>query len=322
MAFPATTYTNGVTAYAALKNKVAALGMTSNVLDFEGYISAFLVNFLEDPTLGAGATFAAGTITVSEPGIAITQTWNDAAVTFKASTITITDTNSAAASVFVDYLVASSSKFSVSKAGAITCAGGIAMTGALSGATTIAASTSVTVTSASAVALAVGLAGATNPAFVIDSSTGSQAAGLKVTGAATGGTVAIAAIDSGSNTNLTINGKGTGTIGIGSVSTGAVTITPATTVTGLLTATAGLTSVAAATLKSGTAVPATAGAVAAGAPVILYSTSITVEVTSDTPTHTRPKGSICINTGGSSTSTRMYVNTDGAGTWASFTTSA
>lgn len=78
----------------------------------------------------------------------------------------------------------------------------------------------------------------------------------------------------------------------------------------------------ASTLKSGTAVPATAGAVAAGAPIILYSTSITVEVTSDVPTHTRPKGSICINTGGSSTSTRMYVNTDGAGTWASFTTSA
>lgn len=298
MAFPSTTYTNGVTAFTALENKVAALGMTSSVLDEPGFIAAFLANFLDDPQLGAGATFAAGTITTSEPGIAITQTWNDAGVTFKAETITITDTNSAAGSLFVDYLVGASSKFSVSKGGAITA------------------------TSASASALAVGLAGATNPAFVVDSSTGSQAAGLKITGAATGGTVAIAAIDSGSNTNLTINGKGTGTIGIGSVSTGAVTITPATTVTGLLTATAGLTSVAASTLKSGTAVPATAGAVAAGAPIILYSTSITVEITSDTPTHTRPKGSICINTGGSSTSTRMYVNTDGAGTWASFTTSA
>lgn len=73
---------------------------------------------------------------------------------------------------------------------------------------------------------------------------------------------------------------------------------------------------------SGTAVPATAGAVAAGAPITMYSGAIVIEVTSDTPTHTRAKGSICINTGGSSTSTRMYVNTDGAGTWASFTTSA
>lgn len=104
--------------------------------------------------------------------------------------------------------------------------------------TTVAASTSVTATSASAVALAVGLAGATNPAFVVDSSTGSQAAGLKITGAATGGTVALVAIDSGAATNLTINAKGAGTIGIGSVSTGAVTITPATTITGAITAVA------------------------------------------------------------------------------------
>ena len=101
--------------------------------------------------------------------------------------------------------------------------------------TTLAASTTATITSANAAALAVGLAGATNPAFVIDASTALQAAGLKVTGAATGGTVAIAAIDSGLNTNLTINGKGTGTIGIGSVSTGAVTITPALTLSAALT---------------------------------------------------------------------------------------
>ena len=98
----------------------------------------------------------------------------------------------------------------------------------------------LTMTSANAAALAVGLAGATNPAFQVDSSTGSQAAGLKVTGAATGGTVALAAIDSGAAANVTINAKGTGTIGIGSVSTGAVTITPATTVTGALTLTAGI----------------------------------------------------------------------------------
>lgn len=92
-----------------------------------------------------------------------------------------------------------------------------------------------TITSASATALTVGLNGATNPAFAVDASTASQAAGLKITGAATGGTVAVAAIDSGSNTNLTVNAKGSGTIGIGSVSTGAVTITPATTLSAALT---------------------------------------------------------------------------------------
>lgn len=96
------------------------------------------------------------------------------------------------------------------------------------------------ISSASASALAVGLAGATNPSFVVDSSTGSQAAGLKVTGATAAGTVAAAVISSGSDANLTINAKGTGTIGIGSVSTGAVTITPATTITGALTPTGGI----------------------------------------------------------------------------------
>ena len=101
--------------------------------------------------------------------------------------------------------------------------------------TVLSASTSAAVTSSSASAFAVGLTGATNPAFTVDSSTASQVAGLKVTGAATLGTVAIAVTDSGANTSLTVNAKGTGTIGIGSVSTGAVTITPDTTISGATT---------------------------------------------------------------------------------------
>lgn len=84
----------------------------------------------------------------------------------------------------------------------------------------------ITYTGASAVALAVGLNGATNPAFVVDSSTGSQAAGLSVTGATAAGNVAVAVISSGAAANLIINAKGTGTIGIGTVSTGAVSIVP------------------------------------------------------------------------------------------------
>lgn len=99
--------------------------------------------------------------------------------------------------------------------------------------------TTLALTNSSATGFADGQNGATNPAFVVDSSTASQVAGLKVTGAATGGTVALAAIDSGSNTNLTINAKGSGTIGIGSVSTGAVTITPATTFVGIVTTAVG-----------------------------------------------------------------------------------
>lgn len=124
-----------------------------------------------------------------------------------------------------------------------------------------------------------------------------------------------------SPTNLTLNGTSTGTIGIGSVSTGAVTITPATTVTGVLTSTGGVTSPAGVTWKSGTAVPATAGAVAAGAPITMFSTGIKIWVTSDAPTHSGTKGDLCINTGGSSSSTRLYVN-NGTTTWIAITTAS
>lgn len=72
--------------------------------------------------------------------------------------------------------------------------------------------------------------------------------------------------------------------------------------------------------KNATAAPATAGAVAAGAPIVLNSNAITIECTTDVPTHSRPIGSICINLGGNSGSTRMYVATSAAGAWTAFTT--
>ena len=81
-----------------------------------------------------------------------------------------------------------------------------------------------TITSASASSFAVGLNGATNPAFSVNSSTASQAAGLSVIGAVTGGTVAITATDSGSNTNISINAKGSGTLALNNTATGAVSI--------------------------------------------------------------------------------------------------
>lgn len=73
--------------------------------------------------------------------------------------------------------------------------------------------------------------------------------------------------------------------------------------------------------KSGTAVPATAGAVAAGAPITMFSTGIKIWVTSDAPTHSGTKGDLCINTGGSSTSTRLYVN-NGTTNWVAITTAS
>lgn len=171
------------------------------------------------------------------------------------------------------------------------------------------------VTSADDNAFTVGANGATNPLVQVDASTASVATGIKITGAAAASGLAVAVISSGTNENLTVDAKGSGTISLNVTGTGNIVLGRAA--TGVSLSVTG-----AATLKSATAIPATAGAVAAGAALVWYSTSLTVEVTSDAPTHTRPKGSICINTGGTTTSTRMYVNTDGAGTWASFTTSA
>lgn len=80
------------------------------------------------------------------------------------------------------------------------------------------------ITSASANAFAVGLNGATNPAFNVDSSTALQAAGLDVIGATAAGTVALTVTSSGGAANLSVDAKGTGTVTISGVSTGNITL--------------------------------------------------------------------------------------------------
>lgn len=203
---------------------------------------------------------------------------------------------------------------------ALTVTGNTILGNAVSDTLTVTGATTIHSTAALAFAVGAVAAGAT-PVFSIDAATSSAVAGLKITGAATGGTVAVVTTDSGSNTNLTINAKGTGTIGIGSVSTGAVTITPATTVTGVLTATAGVTSPAGVATRSATAVPASAGALAAGAGFSMFSTPISLWVTSDTPAFSAQKGDICINTAGSSSSTRLYIN-NGTTNWVAISTAS
>lgn len=96
----------------------------------------------------------------------------------------------------------------------------------------------------------------------------------------------------------------------------AVTLTSTLSVTGNVSSLAGLVA------RSSTTVPASAGAVAAGAPLTLFSAGPSIYVTSDAPAFTAVKGSICVNTGGSSTSTRLYINTTGSTTWTAITTVA
>lgn len=89
---------------------------------------------------------------------------------------------------------------------------------ALGRATSVAGATTITSTSASA--LTVGANGATNPVLQVDANTASVATGIKLTGAAAAAGAAIAVISSGTNENLTINAKGSGTITLGNSSTG------------------------------------------------------------------------------------------------------
>lgn len=86
------------------------------------------------------------------------------------------------------------------------------------------------ITVASATAFTVGRQGATDPALLVHSSTASQATGVQITGKAAASGAAIAAISSGTNENLTIDAKGSGTVTIGGTSTGGITLARATTV--------------------------------------------------------------------------------------------
>ena len=109
------------------------------------------------------------------------------------------------------------------KAGALITMGNAAASalGVQVGGSTSAANAQLIVYSSNAVAFAVGRQGTTTPSFAVNANTGSQIAGLLLTGAITGGTVAMICTDSGSNASLSIDGKGNGTIKINNASTSA-----------------------------------------------------------------------------------------------------
>lgn len=160
-----------------------------------------------------------------------------------------------------------------------------------------------TITSASASALTVGANGATNPVLKVNDATSSVATGIQITGAAAASGVAIAAISSGTNENLTVDAKGSGTVTIGNSSTGNVVLTGGggiVVVKGTLTA-GGLLTCAVQVATSGPLIYSGSGAPSINAAV---------------------KGSLYLRTDGSSGSTRAYIATDTAGAWAAITTAS
>src|SRR5207248_3505291 len=60
---------------------------------------------------------------VSTPVLDLTQTWNQVSTTFTGLKLNVTDTNSASGSLLLDLQVNGTSKFKVTKAGAITVSG-------------------------------------------------------------------------------------------------------------------------------------------------------------------------------------------------------
>lgn len=106
---------------------------------------------------------------------------------------------------------------SVTGTGSMALSASPTFTGLLSSGTLV-------VTSTGANALMVGANGGTNPVLQVDANTASVATGIRIAGAAAGGNVALAAISSGSNESIYIDGKGTGGIVLGNVSTGSITI--------------------------------------------------------------------------------------------------
>lgn len=119
-------------------------------------------------------------------------------------------------------------------------AGNVSVGGTFTGAFTPAVP--LTLTGANANALAVGATGATNPQFNVDTSTTSVATGLNIKGAAAGSGLALSTLSSGTNENLTIDAKGSGTVTINGTATGIVVLPAGTTIGGSAVATANITS--------------------------------------------------------------------------------
>ena len=117
------------------------------------------------------------------------------------------------------------------------------------------------------------------------------------------------------NANIVLTPNGTGNVNTG----GNVSVTGNITGGNVLSS-AVVSAVGAATILSGTAVPA-GGTTGAGYQMSSV-TNLGIFFGSGVPTLSAAKGSLYLRTDGSSTSTRMYVNTNGSTTWTAVTTAS
>lgn len=193
-------------------------GTTGLLQDCGSAPIAGAITALTGDVTAAGPGVAAATLATAQPGVhtwALGQTFS-AAITYGGVTLSN----------------------AVTGTGSMVLSAGPTFTGSVTMANL---SGPVTITSNSASAFAVGPNGATNPAFQVDSSVSSAATGIKIGTAAAGNGANLLVISSAANEGLGINAKGSGVINIGSISTGAVTITPNVTHSGTTTLSGALT---------------------------------------------------------------------------------
>lgn len=215
----------------------------------------------------------------------VTDTWTDSGTTYDAIKMNVTDSASASASTLLNLQVGSAQKFGVSKAGATT------------------------VTSAAAAALAVGPNGATNPALVVDGSVSSAATGVKIIGRAAAAGADMIVVSSGTNENLKIDAKGSGTVSINTTGTGAITLGAATGVTG------------AATVTSTSASALTVGANGATNPVLKVDANTASVATGIGITGAAAAGGVAVAVISSGTNENLKIDAKGSGTITLGTTS-
>lgn len=245
IASPQTTSTfaqNGV----APSGKIATPGGGLTVANIT---SATDMDIIDDLTVGAAASTGSTTILTTQNANALTvgrqgstaPAFNvDSATASSATGLKITSAAAAGGLAVAVISSGTNEALTIDAKGSGTIGIGATSTGAVAITPALTLGSNLVATTASANAIAVGRQGSTAPALKVDAAAATSATGIEIIAAAAAGGVAVRAISSGTNEALTINAKGSGTIGIGSVSTGVVTITPATTVTGALTPTGGI----------------------------------------------------------------------------------
>ncbi len=117
-----------------MSDTVFSNGVTLTDADWFNDVNRLHYTIFSDPANRAAARdtlFTAGSVAVSTPIIAATQTWNDAGVTFVGNDINITSTASAAPSLVERWRVGGSEIMSLRKDGLLTVTGAVTLTGNL-----------------------------------------------------------------------------------------------------------------------------------------------------------------------------------------------